>query len=156
MKKYILIALVLLASALLGTLFGTVHYTDVNIRAPFVHQYSSRVAHIDLENDVNDITIPLNWITGYIEGITIKPGTGTDAVFQVDVNDENGASIFSKSTFDSGNGTVRLAISHSDTGGTDFVGVPVNGQCSVSVRDANTTSLANLEIFIYYRECRRE
>ncbi|GAI12166.1 unnamed protein product [marine sediment metagenome] len=100
--------------------------------------------------DVNDsyYTETLKVIYGYVERVVID-ATGTDTAYKVYVRDENGLAIFSKEDCSTGDGDYSYAISMSDTGSTEFLGVPIGGAGSVDVNDAN--GLTDLDVILYYQ-----
>ncbi len=100
--------------------------------------------------DVNDSTYtePLEIIYGYLEAVVID-ANGTDTSYKVYVKDENGITLFTKEDCNTVDGDYRYVLSSSDTGSTEFMGIPVGGSCSVIVDDAN--DLDDIYVILYYQ-----
>ena len=100
-------------------------------------------------NTIDDVTEGLGTIYGKLTGVTIA-ATGSDTSFKVYVKESNGYALFSKTDCNATSCLLRYALSASDTGSTEFVGVPVAGAVSVQVADANDANMVSLTVTVYY------
>jgi len=145
MKKLI-VCLVLAVFIIAGLLMASTESIDV------LDTY--RNITLNFDNDVNNATVTLSTIVGYIDGVVID-SAGTDTSFKVYVKDEHGIAIFSKTDCTSASEPYRYAISASDTGSTEFMGVPVFGTPQIQIADANDATLTNIIVYLYCRDLRR-
>lgn len=115
---------------------------------------------IDFDEDVNDATVSLPSITGYLDGIVID-SNGTDTSFSVTLRDEHNCNMFVKADCNSVTEPHRYAVTIADSNGVHgaavaaYAGAPVDGICDVVIADANDATLDDLQVYIYYREYRR-
>jgi hypothetical protein len=108
--------------------------------------------------DINDVTIALDEdLAGYLKRVVFSHD-GNDTDYTVTVTDASGATLFSKADANALADPYSYAVSHSDTGSTEFVGVPFAGGLSVQIADANqarafyTGDGNNVTVRLYIRE----
>lgn len=143
MKKILAMILVLTIAALLYAATTETHYSKTIDAQPSI------IRKLVVASDANEFTETLNDIYGYLERVVID-ATGTDTAYSVTIKDEYAVSLFAKTDCNTADGDYSYAISASDTGSTEFLGVPVAGTGSVVVTGAN--DLTSLDVIIYYRQ----
>ena len=124
------------------------HSTGAGSSAPTYSQLKKvRIGELD---DAVTSTATLRRIYGFVNRIAIIP-TGTEVSYTVALRDENTVNIFS-ATLNAASGTQSWAVSHADTAGNDFGGVPVAGVMTLVVDNVASTTLTDLSVDIYYTE----
>jgi len=152
MKKLIVLFMVL---AIAGIIYAAATETH---SSKSISGQSSQVSKVvvaaDCDPCCDNFTETLDEIYGYVERVAVDI-TGDDVALAIYIKDEYGIALFSKTDVNAVAGDFTYAISASDTGSTEFMGVPVAGTCSVQVADANTagaTEVTALNIAVYYRQ----
>lgn len=105
----------------------------------------------DSDGDVNDFSQIIDIAYGIIERITID-SNGTDTSYKVYLYDENNVAIFTKTDCSSASEPYNYAVSMSDTGSTEFLGIPVIGSFTVVLADADDATMDDIDITVYYKE----
>lgn len=167
MKKTAFVLMVIVFTCALGITIlqiaqGTTH-TNIGVTRGSVGAVHSelRVHKIDFDNDVNNVTVSIPSIFGYVDGIVID-SNGTDTSFSVVLRDEHDCNIFFKADCNSVIEPHRHAITIIDSNGVHgatpaaYLGAPVSGICDVVLTDANDATMDDLQIYIYYRDYRYE
>ena len=154
MRKILIVFTVFALAMVAGLLMGSTetHSTITRLGVPMYETFTA--PQYNFANDVNNATITCSKWQGYIDGIVID-STGTDTSFKLYVKDEHAATIFSKEDLTSASEPYRFAISASDTGSTEFMGVPVNGAPQIQIADANDATLTNIVVTLYGRDYRK-
>jgi len=110
-----------------------------------------KVVITESDGDANDFSETTDPIYGYVERVSIV-NTGVDGAFSITIADEAGITIFTSGTIDSDPVvTFSYAVSMSDTGSTEFCGVPVGGALTVTMADGDDASMTAISVYIYYR-----
>lgn len=138
--KVFCVGLIICVACLVAIVMAATSTSDTIYPAAWT---SSAMAAID----ANNFTLNLGTVQGKLTGVVIKP-TGIDTSYKVYVKDEYSSAVFSKTDCNSVAGTYRYAITAANTAGTHFLGVPVSGDVTVQVVDAN--GLTGIEIKVYY------
>jgi len=100
--------------------------------------------------DTNDFSETISPVYGIVKRIVIK-NTGNDDAFDVSLTDENGVSIFSKTSIDGDPNTqYGYAVYQDDTEGNPWEGVAIGGEMVLTVANAANKSMTRLDITIYY------
>lgn len=109
---------------------------------------------LDFASDVNDATVTLGRLQGYLDGVVID-STGTDTSFKVYIKDEYDITIFSKVDCNSVTEPYRYALKTEAADANDYFGIPIDGTPKVQIADANDATLTNIAIKLYYRDWRK-
>lgn len=150
MKRFIVLVTMIIAAGLGGLYASSTVTSDAIYRKTF---YVGEVS-LTITVDMNDADFALGDFQGKVTGITIFEASGADINFAVYLTDEDDFDIFSKTDCNTLEMPHRYAVSAGDTGTTRFIGVPVSGDLTVSIVDANDGSLSALTVKVYYDEAR--
>jgi len=150
MKKYLLIFVLLISAVLIG---ATITNTTPNLNLGAAVYPTPVRQSIAFDNDVNDVTVALGTINGWIDEIVID-STGTDTSYKVYILDENSIAVWSKVNCTSASEPYRLPVTVTD-GTNIFYGARVNGAVSIQIADCNDASMTDLDIYLYFRDYRK-
>ncbi|HDZ13921.1 MAG TPA: hypothetical protein ENH60_03350 [Pricia sp.] len=147
--KRILIILVMLASAAYA--ITETHFEGDGSSAPRYTSLKKVVIGALTETaGFNSATRTTRQIFGIFHRIVIDQ-TGSDASYNVRVQDENLFDIFNATLTDDVD--YAALLSASSTSGTDlYAGIPVCGTLTVKVRGAASSTLTGLKVILYYTE----
>lgn len=106
-----------------------------------------RVVDVNFANDVNNLTVTLGKMYGFIDAVVID-SAGTDTAYAVYVKDEHTIPIFSKTDCTSASEPYRYNLDEPR-------GVPISGQPQVQIADANNATMTNMVITLYMRDWQR-
>jgi len=155
MKKLHLFAMALVVLCAVWVYSETVVYQP-GISAPAGGSSEVMYCYVyETDGDVNDFTSDEFTIGNAIIDRIVVDCNGTDTSFKLYLYDcgstYNDFALWTKADCSTAAMPVSEAISMSDLGSTEFRGVPVNGNLKITLADGDDATLANLEVFVYYR-----
>ena len=108
----------------------------------------------ETDGDVNDFTTSeFNIGNAVIDRVAVD-ANGTDTSFKLYLYDcatnYNDATIWSKTDCSTASMPISQAVVLSD-GSNSYAGCPINGNLKITLADGDDATMANLQMFIYYR-----
>lgn len=119
--------------------------------ADVCRQMFRKVIVADSDGDANDFTVTLTELYGYVDRIVID-SDGNDFSYKIYLYDENAIAIFSKTDCNSATEPNSYAIYEDDTEGNPWRGVPVAGDCTVTMADGDDDAMSDIKVTVYFRE----
>ena len=154
MKNKLLIAAIIGLFAVVWAYSATVVYQS-GVSAPAGGYSDVMYCYVyEADEDVNDFTTDEFTIGNAIIDRVVVDCNGTDTSFKLYLYDcsttYNDLAIWSKTDLSTASMPFSQAIVLSD-GTNNHLGCPVNGNLKITLADGDDATLANLEMFIYYR-----
>jgi len=153
MKKLLFITALVILSVV-GAYSASVVYQP-GTSGPSTQNSNVRYCYVyETDGDVNDFTTDEFVIGNAIIDRVVVDCNGTDTSFKLYLYDcaadYNDVTLWSKTDCNSASMPVSQAVVMSD-GTSSYPGVPVNGNLKITLADGDDATLANLNMYIYYR-----
>jgi hypothetical protein len=161
MRKKILYAIGLVAGCIALAcsiiLASTTFTTDTNSyygREAIVHKLAVSIVPVHKDdpndhNDVNSVGISDQPVYGDLHRITLA-ATGIDVNFTIDIKDDKGITLFSKTDCNTALLPLSYALTMADTSGNKHLGIPVAGLLTFDTDYVDPVNLTGITVTLYY------